>query len=107
MTAYGNGDLDGWEFKIVRAISGRFKKREALERLCREEATAGWEMIEKLDDSRIRFKRRVDRRAADPQMPIDPYRTHVGIGEGGLVALILGVIALGMGTLFLFLEVWK
>ncbi len=107
MTAYGKGDLDGWEFKIVRSVGNRFKKREVLDGLCREEATAGWEMIEKLDNSRIRFKRRTDRRVADPQMPIDPYRTHVGISEGGLVALILGVIAFGMGVLFLLLEVWK
>ncbi len=107
MTAYARDDLEGWEFKIVRSIDNRFKRREKLERLCREEATAGWEMIEKLDNSRIRFKRRVDRRVADPQMPIDPYRTQVGLSELGLVAVIIGVMGAGIGLLFLFLEVWN
>jgi hypothetical protein len=101
MTPYRPEDIEGWEFKIVRAMSARFKTRQALQQLLQEEAESGWEMLEKLDDSRVRFKRKTERRAADGQRRIDPYRTHVGLSEGGLVvAILVGVaIAAGLGAL--------
>lgn len=93
LTPYKSDDLDGWEFKIVRANSRKFKKTEAVQRLCREEAKAGWEMVEKFDDSRIRFKRRVEERAQDPYRSVDPYRSLVGASEGLIVAIVLAVCA--------------
>ena len=54
MTGYNKSDLDGWEFKIVRSSFGSFRSPEKIEKLCREEARAGWEMLEKFDDYRIR-----------------------------------------------------
>ncbi|MEW5796387.1 MAG: hypothetical protein AB1772_08485 [Candidatus Zixiibacteriota bacterium] len=92
MTRYNSGDLSGWEFKIVRSATGRFSSREAVQSLCAEEARAGWELLEKFDNSRIRFKRRIERRAQDQTLAVDPYRTHVGISEGGLAFVIIGVI---------------
>jgi len=93
LTKYSNDDLEGWEFKIVRALSGKFKNKEVFRKVCDEEAKNGWELVEKFDNSRLRFKRRVDRRAQDMHAEVDPYRTHVGMSEKALVALILGIIA--------------
>ena len=101
MTGYGTQDMDGWEFKIVRSISGRFKNPDTIRKICEEEARSGWEMLEKFDDSRIRFKRRVDKRRSDGQQGVDPYRTQYGMGEGRLaIAIILG-IALAIGIVLL------
>jgi hypothetical protein len=94
MVSYNSNDLDGWEFKIVRANSRRFRNHAAVKQLCEEEAKAGWEMVEKFDDQRIRFKRRVEKRGDDLHLDIDPYRTLVGISEGQLVVSIFGVIAI-------------
>jgi hypothetical protein len=94
MTSYNSQDMDGWEFKIVRAITNKFKNFETLKRVCAEEAKSGWEMVEKFDDQRIRFKRRIDRRSMDQHATIDPYRTTIGISEGQMVMLVLGIIAL-------------
>lgn len=94
LTPYKNNDMDKWEFKIVRANTRKFKNADAVRRLCEEEAKAGWEMIEKFDDSRIRFKRRTDMRSQDPHLAIDPYRTHIGLTEGHIVLIVLGVMAL-------------
>ncbi len=92
--------LVGWEFKIVRASSDVFRDPSVLKRLCEEEASAGWIMLEKLDDRRIRFKRPIAMREvirAD-LLPIDPYRTTYGtarswknwaIAGGGLLLLVL------------------
>ncbi len=92
LTTYNSDDLDGWEFKIVRSATGAFKKRDVVEKLCQEEARAGWEMVEKFDNSRIRFKRRTDRRAQDSHLEFDPYRISYGMGEGKIVVLILGLV---------------
>ena len=92
--------LVGWEFKIVRASSDVFRDSSVLKRLCEEEASAGWIMLEKLDDRRIRFKRPIAMREIirAELLPIDPYRTNYGhsrswkpwaIAGGGLLLLIL------------------
>jgi hypothetical protein len=60
--------------------------------VCQEEAKAGWEMVEKFDNCRIRFKRRVERRSSDSQIGIDPYRTNVGMGEGTIAVVVIGVV---------------
>jgi len=101
MTAYSKDDLEGWEFKIVRANTRKFKSHQAVQELCEEEAKAGWEMVEKFDDQRIRFKRRVEKRSGDVHLDIDPYRTQVGMSEGKIASVVLGIIALLAGVILL------
>ncbi|NMC43183.1 MAG: hypothetical protein GYA46_04620 [candidate division Zixibacteria bacterium] len=104
LTSYNKEDLEGWEFKIVRSNFGRFSNYENVQKVCQEEARAGWEMIEKFDEYRIRFKRRIDKRSGDRQLDFNPYRTTIGFGEGriaaivliGMAALIAGIIALAL-----------
>lgn len=98
LTKYNSDDLDGWEFKIVRSDLGRFKKREIVQKLCDREAKAGWEMVEKFDNSRIRFKRRTEKRAQDQHLDFDPYRTSMSTISGGKVAVIIGIIVLLVGV---------
>jgi hypothetical protein len=92
MTGYGSDDLSGWEFKIVRSTTGRFKNPTILRQVLEEEARAGWELLEKFDDSRIRFKRRIDKRQSDAALGYDAYRTSYGIKEGVLVLIIVGAV---------------
>jgi hypothetical protein len=99
MTQYTQDDLDhDWEFKIVRSNTDVFRKREVLDRLLEEEARAGWIMLEKLDDSRIRFKRPRRARAQDAYLPpdVDPYRTHYGTVSSQQVIILLTVIGLAL-----------
>jgi len=72
--------LTGWEFKIVRASWDIFRDPAILQRLCEEEGEAGWILLEKLDDRRIRFKRPVAvRDLIKPEhLSFDPYRTYYG-----------------------------
>ncbi len=72
--------LVGWEFKIVRANRDLFREPKVFQRVCEEEAHAGWILLEKLDDRRIRFKRPIALRdIIKPEfLPYDPYRTHYG-----------------------------
>lgn len=91
----GSRDLRllGWEFKIVRSNRDMFHNPAVLQRLCEEEAEAGWVLLEKLDDRRVRFKRPVALRdlIRAERLPFDPYRSHYGPSSRPLV--ILGAIA--------------
>jgi len=110
MTRYSTEDLDqNWEFKIVRSETGAFRKPEVFQALLQEEAIASWELVEKLDNRRVRFKRPHQARRRDTSLPqgYDPYRTYYGrsqartaivIGVAVMIALMTGLMVLGLGT---------
>ena len=97
MTSYSDDELQNdWEFKIVRANRGAFGTPNGLKKLLDEENRAGWILLEKLDNSRVRFKRRRSAQANDAQLissGIDPYRTHYGMSPG-VLAIVVVIITL-------------
>ena len=70
----------GWEFKIVRANTDLFQDPMVFKRLCDEESQAGWVLLEKLDNRRVRFKRPIALREMIKQelLAFDPYRSYYG-----------------------------
>ncbi|NER32707.1 MAG: hypothetical protein F6J93_01280 [Oscillatoria sp. SIO1A7] len=92
------------EYKIVRASSDIFRDSEIFLQLCEEEARAGWRLLEKLDDRRVRFKRPIElRRTIDPEsLSFDPYRSHYG-SSLEISQLFLGIAAIAAITLPAFL----
>jgi hypothetical protein len=103
MTQYNAEDLNGWEFKIVRSAFGRFNNEEVIRRLMEEEARNGWELVEKFDAYRIRFKRRVEKRALHSGGGVDPYRTSYGTNQA-ILPLVAVVVALALGALLFVLR---
>lgn len=102
MTPYSREELaDDWEFKIVRANTGVFGKAEVFNQLIEEEARPGWQLVEKFDNSRVRFKRPRSARQRDAQLPedVDPYRTRYGMSEGAFAILLMAVIFGGLGLI--------
>ena len=97
MTNYTDDDLKGdWEFKIVRSTTAAFRNPEVLQKACAEEAEAGWVLLEKFDNQRLRFKRRTSARAGDSALGFDPYRTYYGISSAALTTIIVFCILLGL-----------
>ena len=101
MTPYTQTDLDSdWEFKIVRSDYGAFRKPEALDALLEEQAQAGWVMLEKFDNNRIRLKRPRSARARDAFLPegVDAYSTCYGTGStlSTMIAILIGLFTLSM-----------
>ncbi len=99
MTQYSPSELtDDWEFKIVRTVLSPFNNPAKLQKLIDEEAQAGWVMLEKFDDTRVRFKRRRSARTNDASLPAgyDPYRTQYGVSEGVYVLIVIGAVILVM-----------
>jgi hypothetical protein len=95
---------EDWEFKIVRSETSAFRKPETLKQLIEEESRAGWALLEKLDDGRVRFKRSPSARHRDALLPqgVDPYRTRYGpssaryavkVGVLMVALLLFGVLA--------------
>lgn len=102
LTSYSPEQLEHhWEFKIVRSSSGAFRKPESLAKLLVEESLAGWVMLEKFDNSRIRFKRALEARSRDHLLPTgyDPYRStyQMGVPAAGRFLLVVISILLGIG----------
>ena len=91
---------ENWEFKILRSNTGAFKDPAVMQRYLEEEARAGWTLVEKFDNSRIRLKRPAAARQQGAQCTFDPYRTRVGISEVELGMLIAGSIVGGLAVLF-------
>ena len=63
------------EYKIVQSNTPMFASRERLRDIMAEEARAGWDLVEKLDNYKLRFQRDISHRAHDAQLDFDPYRT--------------------------------
>ena len=70
------------EYKIMRSGTAAFRKPEKFRAMLDEEARAGWELFEKLDDGRVRLRRAVSWRERDADLGQDPYRTRVTGGAG-------------------------
>jgi predicted alpha/beta-hydrolase family hydrolase len=101
LTAYSPDDLaKGWEFKIVRANTAAFRKSEVMQQVCDEEARTGWELVEKFDDSRLRFKRPTSARNNPSPTGLDPYRTTYGMSQGKLTTIILIAVFGSMALIF-------
>lgn len=89
----------GWEFKIVRANRDLFRDPKIFAQLCHEEAEAGWILLEKLDDRRVRFKRPIALRdlLKTHHLSHDAYRTFYGptfswMTVGGAIALLTAIL---------------
>jgi hypothetical protein len=105
MTAYSREELEqDWEFKIIRSNFNSFKKTWVLKKLCEDEARAGWIMVEKFDNGRVRFKRSADAKKNDKLLSpdIDPYRTQYGMSNE---AFVLFIISVCLGALVLIIGV--
>ncbi len=93
MTSYSENDLsEGWEFKILRSYMKAFRKPEKLKKHLEEEGRAGWVLVEKFDDERLRLKRPASARRGDAALDFNPYRTQVGPSEGAVILVVLGIV---------------
>jgi hypothetical protein len=98
LTSYQEHELnDDWEFKILRSMTGAFKHPDKLRQTLDEESQAGWVLVEKFDNGRLRLKRPASARGRDNALSFDPYRAYIGYTEGQYVAVVLawvfGIIA--------------
>ncbi len=102
MSAYSDKELaDGWEFKILRSASGVFKKPERMQEILEEEARAGWMLVEKFDNNRLRLKRPSGASQNDRHLDYDPWRTEIGASqtkhEAKIAVIVVGIVFAVLG----------
>jgi hypothetical protein len=108
MTKYSEADLtEGWEFKILRSATNAFRDPDRLRQVLEEESRAGWILVEKFDNQRLRLKRPASARTADSALGFDPYRTSYGMSDGQLALVIVGIVlgSIGLLGLIIFLVI--
>ena len=100
--------LVGWEFKIVRANRDLFANPVVFKKLCDEEQIAGWILLEKLDDRRVRFKRLIALRDLidGEKLTHDPYRTYYASSWSPLTVLLAIAAFLAMVVPSYFAYTW-
>jgi hypothetical protein len=104
MTPYSPKDLaDDWQFKILRSATGKFRDAVWMHAILQEEARAGWTLVEKFDNARLRLKRPASARKGDGALDFDPLRTWVGMGQGRVTALVVLATLVGIGLLTLLI----
>ena len=91
--------MDNKEYKVLNSNTPIFSSTEKLKKILDEEAQAGWDLEEKLDNSKIRVSRDKSSRDNDDNCQIDPYRTEVGMNNalylgGAAVVTILVIYAI-------------
>lgn len=69
------------EYKVVQSNTPMFANTAKLKEVAAEEARAGWELVEKLDNYKLRFQRDISHRANDDKLDGDPYRSQVGVSS--------------------------
>jgi hypothetical protein len=90
LTSYQEHELnEDWEFKILRSMTGAFKHPDKLREVLEEEAEAGWVLVEKFDNGRLRLKRPSSARERDNALSFDPYRAYFGYTENQYVFIVL------------------
>jgi hypothetical protein len=69
------------EFKTMQAQTPLFADSKKMQEILLEESKAGWDLLEKEDNYRIKLQRDIENRSNDGNSPTDPYRTTVGVSS--------------------------
>lgn len=90
-----------YEYKILRSSPGAFTKPDRTSQVLMEQSLFGWELAEKIDDSRLILVRDRKMRERDPYVAseMDPYLTEIDNNNrpflifGGFIAMGVAVFA--------------
>lgn len=83
------------EFKTMQSQTPLFADAKKMQEVLVTEAKAGWDLLEKEDNYRIKLQRDISKRGNDGNLDFDAYRTTVGVSSVltyGLTALVTVVI---------------
>ena len=94
------------EFKTMQAQTPLFADNKKMQEILAAEAKAGWDLLEKEDNYRIKLQRDTSNRDGDANLDFDPYRTNVGVSS----VLTYGLTAAGtiaIVSVILYFAIWS
>lgn len=94
------------EYKTIQSQTPLFSDTAKMHAVLAEEAKAGWQLLEKEDNYRIKLQRNISHRENDKNLDIDAYRSTVGVPAVftyGLTAAVTVAIV----SIILYLAIWS
>lgn len=67
------------EYKILQSQTPRFSDPAKMQEALAEEAKAGWSLLEKEDNFRLKLQRHISNRENDKNLDFDAYRSTIGV----------------------------
>ena len=93
------------EYKVMQAQTPLFSDTAKMHEVLEQEAKAGWQLLEKEDNYRIKLQRNVSNRENDKNLDFDAYRSTVGVSSVvtyGATAMVTIAIV----SVILYLALW-
>ena len=94
------------EYKVIQSQTPLFSDTAKMHEVLETEAKAGWRLLEKEDNYRIRLQRDIANRANDMNLDIDAYRSTIGVSSMvtyGATALFFITLV----SLILYFSIWN
>ncbi|MEQ8409316.1 MAG: hypothetical protein RKH07_13680 [Gammaproteobacteria bacterium] len=94
------------EYKIIQSQTPLFANSAKMHEILEQESKAGWQLLEKEDNYRLKLQRSISHRENDANLDFDAYRSNVGVSS----MVTYGVTALAtiaVVSLILYLALWS
>ena len=94
------------EYKVIQSLTPMFSDTAKMHEILDEEAKAGWRLLAKEDNYRLKLQRDISNRANDANLDLDAYRTTVGVSSTvtkGATALLTVAIV----SVILYFAIWS
>lgn len=94
------------EYKVITSQTPMFADTSKMHEVLEQETKAGWRLLEKQDNYRIRLQRDISERENDGSLGFDAYRSTVGVSStvtyGATAIFTLAVV-----SIILYLALWS
>ena len=94
------------EYKVIQSQTPTFRDTAKMHEILDEEAKAGWRLLAKEDNYRLKLQRDISNRANDAGLDLDAYRTTVGVSstvtKGATALLTLAIV-----SVILYFAIWS
>ncbi len=94
------------EYKVITSQTPTFSDTAKMQEVLEQEAKAGWRLLEKQDNYKIRLQREISHRENDKTLDVDAYRTTVGVSStityGATAVLTIAIV-----SMILYFMLWN
>ncbi len=94
------------EYKIIQSQTPMFTDTAKMHEILDQEARAGWRLLEKEDNYRLKLQRDISNRANDADLDFDAYRTSIGVSsmitKGATALLTMAIV-----SVILYFALWS
>ena len=94
------------EYKVVQAQTPLFSDTAKMHEILDQEARAGWQLLEKEDNYRIKLQRNISHRENDKNLDFDAYRSNVGVSSVVTYG-VTAVVTIAIVSVILYLALWS